>query len=1051
MAKSSDRTLPDPYGEGNFGKDPLGELSEIMGISGNDGRDADLSLEMERELFGMNDDAPRSGNGHSAIDSSDTASALESELLAVLGGLGGLGATRSADVAEKGRNGAAEPSDELPDIDLGDLEIDAVDDAAPQVSAKTAASGGSGDEELNALFADVMTPRDERPASEAVEDVFGHDPLTLAEEIPVGEKAVEDYEATADFKSFDDDVELANVLTISTRTATADAGATVIDHDIETDMDFKRASQDEAVAFEAAPPRLIASSNDDCASVPESDEEIGEQAFRLADADERPSADPIADAFADLGDFELPSFLGGPNATGATVAATDTLPDEAEQVPAAGATFGAGYDGDDQAAEREYAVEYTEEQASGDDDGYAVADTGTGFDADPRPAAYDEDLGTMAAEPAGFEAPAESRAYEDELDVLPQSAVDSRASSVDDFEAALEEVFAADAEEYAPLALADEVPDVTTAEVVERIEATVSLDVPDLEIEEEPVVSPGGDFEAEFAENLARYQHDAAPQPVSPARESAIDVDAEFEELFSREFQLPDQLTAGIGLAAASAAARGSRAQSDAILSGVADGDDGSDNELDLPIPIPQPHEIAGSRGSRRGLWVAGALGLVAAAGVAWAVGTSFFGTEDLKQTATVIKADPEPVKIKPEEPGGVAVPNQDKAVYDRVAGDGADQKPQESLVTTAEEPVDLPTSDAAIPGTGPEDGAEIADLAPATGDAAIATANTDGASETPVAKSEERLTPTDDAVAAENPETALITPKRVRTMVVKPDGSLVPREETQVAALTPAAPTAPAESTLTDTAAQAPIEGTFVPDAVVPTPRPETGNSVAGAEPAPVPAAADDSNSAQATGSTAAQADEQAIAAIAAAEPAQAPAATIEPAPAQTPPAATAEPVQAEPAAEVPAVAAKPVRTQIIRQNTVQAPDADAVPVPGERSADQPSTVVGRTGVQDTSSADTAPATEVAALPPAAATGGEAYAVQIASLPTVEEAQKSFANLSSRYGDLIGGRAVNIQKADIPGKGTFFRIRVSAESKDDAARLCSRIKSNGGNCFISR
>ena len=48
-------------------------------------------------------------------------------------------------------------------------------------------------------------------------------------------------------------------------------------------------------------------------------------------------------------------------------------------------------------------------------------------------------------------------------------------------------------------------------------------------------------------------------------------------------------------------------------------------------------------------------------------------------------------MKVKPENPGGTTVPNQDNKVYETVAGEGAVDAPQqEKLVTTAEEPVDV-------------------------------------------------------------------------------------------------------------------------------------------------------------------------------------------------------------------------------------------------------------------------------------------------------------------------------------------------------------------------
>lgn len=62
-----------------------------------------------------------------------------------------------------------------------------------------------------------------------------------------------------------------------------------------------------------------------------------------------------------------------------------------------------------------------------------------------------------------------------------------------------------------------------------------------------------------------------------------------------------------------------------------------------------------------------------------------------------VIVADTGPEKVKPEDPGGLEVPNQDKTVYDRVSGEDAERV--EKLLPEPEEPVDisgLRTSEAA-------------------------------------------------------------------------------------------------------------------------------------------------------------------------------------------------------------------------------------------------------------------------------------------------------------------------------------------------------------------
>ena len=61
-----------------------------------------------------------------------------------------------------------------------------------------------------------------------------------------------------------------------------------------------------------------------------------------------------------------------------------------------------------------------------------------------------------------------------------------------------------------------------------------------------------------------------------------------------------------------------------------------------------------------------------------------------------LLQADSDPVRVRPEEPGGTVVPNQDSEVYQRVAGGREESDPSQTrLIDTAEEPIDLTVQDA--------------------------------------------------------------------------------------------------------------------------------------------------------------------------------------------------------------------------------------------------------------------------------------------------------------------------------------------------------------------
>jgi len=64
---------------------------------------------------------------------------------------------------------------------------------------------------------------------------------------------------------------------------------------------------------------------------------------------------------------------------------------------------------------------------------------------------------------------------------------------------------------------------------------------------------------------------------------------------------------------------------------------------------------------------------------------------------APLIKAEQQPYKVKPEEPGGMDVPNQDKLIYKEVkpAGAGASAQPTERLMPEPESPMPKPAAGA--------------------------------------------------------------------------------------------------------------------------------------------------------------------------------------------------------------------------------------------------------------------------------------------------------------------------------------------------------------------
>ncbi|CAN7293022.1 SPOR domain-containing protein [Neorhizobium tomejilense] len=378
-----------------------------------------------------------------------------------------------------------------------------------------------------------------------------------------------------------------------------------------------------------------------------------------------------------------------------------------------------------------------------------------------------------------------------------------------------------------------------------------------------------------------------------------------------------------------------------------------------------------------------------------------------------IIAADNEPIKIAPENPGGKTVPNQDKAVYDRVAGVSPKDPKQRTLISSNEEPIDV-VQKTLMPDTLPLEGEN--DIEP-----------TDvGETEDPRLLPQDR-TAQNNTAAEQQPVTVM--PRKVKTMIVRPDGKLVEQEIAAPALAAPETAKLPAAGAKpVETAAAFPEK---VPASVPATPvrtQPQPANSNAGAGgilPVSTPA------------NPAAPAEHVNVVRTNPVTPA------VAAAPAQPTPAAAA-PGPAPAAAQAPAPVA-PVQAS--------APAARA-PVPIARPAEQPVNVVAAVTDQGNVRAPAQPAAVAApgsASNQVASLGSGDYVIQIASLPSQAEAQKSYQSLSAKFGNVIGGRGVDIKSAEIAGKGTFYRVRIPAGSKNDAVALCERYRAAGGTCLVGR
>jgi len=95
-------------------------------------------------------------------------------------------------------------------------------------------------------------------------------------------------------------------------------------------------------------------------------------------------------------------------------------------------------------------------------------------------------------------------------------------------------------------------------------------------------------------------------------------------------------------------------------------------------------------------------------------------------------------------------------------------------------------------------------------------------------------------------------------------------------------------------------------------------------------------------------------------------------------------------------------------------------------------------------------PATSTARPGPAA--GGAGYAVQLGSFRSETEANGAWRAVTGRLGSMLLDRDHMVQRADVPGKGVYYRLRVGPMSaKSTASTLCSSLKAQGQDCYVTK
>lgn len=84
--------------------------------------------------------------------------------------------------------------------------------------------------------------------------------------------------------------------------------------------------------------------------------------------------------------------------------------------------------------------------------------------------------------------------------------------------------------------------------------------------------------------------------------------------------------------------------------------------------------------------------------------------------------------------------------------------------------------------------------------------------------------------------------------------------------------------------------------------------------------------------------------------------------------------------------------------------------------------------------------------------TGASEWVVQVASLRSRSEADRTFADISGRYATLLRQYQSDIRRVDLAEKGIYYRVRIAGfDNKAEASSLCNQLKSAGQACYVTR
>jgi hypothetical protein len=426
------------------------------------------------------------------------------------------------------------------------------------------------------------------------------------------------------------------------------------------------------------------------------------------------------------------------------------------------------------------------------------------------------------------------------------------------------------------------------------------------------------------------------------------------------------------------------------------------DDEAELPPLVDELPDMGHRRSSRGAIAVAGLLIVALIGGAGYVMLRGVPGTAG---APPVIAADPGPTKITPPDDGAQQTADaQNKLIYDRVDPAAKPAEDTTHLVTPGSEKI----ADVNKPANA-DDGNPVSRVIMQGGPAYDGTSDDDGTDGANApAKVADGGAPAGAAATPAGDGDNGIGPRKVRTVVVRPDGTIVSSEAAPAdGSAAPAAPDPSKPPSEVAGSLNVPQGGTSM-DTVLD----KGGNIPVNAD----PLAGDSGGGTPAPAGTVPASDDGAA-------PATAPAKAQPAQPAQV---ATADDGDAASSADDGAAAAEP----------------PAKPV----APPKPKVVVAKGEPIDLTPAKKA-APAAAPADAAAITGG--LSVQVTSQKSEAAAMSAYRGLQSRYAQVLGRYEPNVQRADLGDRGTYYRVRVGPFAGDGASRVCAALKAAGGDCII--